>query len=145
MRLSRSCSPHFPFALIQTPPSTPLASHPCHAFLSDFERAATSPYSTLPHLPIPVHRRMPAIIRLRQIAAALHCSGDSCLHARFPSSPRLWCVAYLPRLLPHLQESSKLATGDYMPPPLTNVPAPSRTTASTVLRRSGELHFLHLA
>jgi hypothetical protein len=89
-----------------------------------------------------MHRRTPAIIGLRRITTALHCSGDSRLHTRFPSSPRLWRVAHLPRLLPHSKESSELATGDHAPPPSANVPAPDRTTASTMLHRSGELHCL---
>jgi hypothetical protein len=142
MRLSRPCSPHFPITPVRTPPSAPLTSHPHRAFLSDFECAATSPYSTLPRLAIPVHRRPPAIIGSCQITAALHCFGDSHLRACFPSSPRLWCVAHLPHLLPHPQESTELAAGDHAPPPPTNVPAPGRTTASTVLRHSGELHCL---
>jgi hypothetical protein len=100
IRLSRPCSPHFPFTLVQMQLSARLTSHPRHAFLSDFEHAATSPYSTLPRLAIPVHRRPPAVIGFRWIAAALHCSSDSHLHACFPSSHQLWCVAHLPHFLP---------------------------------------------
>jgi hypothetical protein len=124
MRLSRPYGPHFPFASVQTPPSAPLASRPHHVFLSDFERVTTSPYPTLPRLAVPVHQRSPAIIGLRRITAALHCSGDSRFRARFPSSPQLWHVAHLPYLLPRLQESSELAASDHAPSPSQTSPCP---------------------
>jgi hypothetical protein len=48
---SRSCCPYFPFAPVQMPSSAPLASHPCHALLSNSERTTSSPYS--PYLALP--------------------------------------------------------------------------------------------
>jgi hypothetical protein len=49
--------------------------------LSDSEHPTTSPYSPLPRLTIPVHRRLPAIVGLHRITAALPCSGGSHLRA----------------------------------------------------------------
>jgi hypothetical protein len=50
--------------------------------LSDSEHPTASPYSPLPRLTIPVHRRLPAIVGLHRITAALPCSGGSHLRAR---------------------------------------------------------------
>jgi hypothetical protein len=140
------------------PPLTPTTPPPFFLFHAP-EPALQSPFSfhpnsdvgeCSPHLMSPSHlpiqfracQRTLAVIGLRRIAAALHCSGDSHLRAHFPSSPRLWHVDHLPHLLSHPQESSELIAGDHAPPPLANVPAPDRTIASAVLRRSVELHCL---
>jgi hypothetical protein len=68
----------------------------------------------------------------------LNALGDSRLHACFSSSSWLWCIAHLPHLLLHLQDSSDHATGDHVPPPSSNATTPNRNTASTVPHRYSE-------
>jgi hypothetical protein len=74
MCLSRPWYPHFPFFSVQMPSSTALAYRPCRTLLFDSERATTSPYSPLPCLAIPEHRRSPTIVGLRRVTAILPCS-----------------------------------------------------------------------
>jgi hypothetical protein len=86
------------------PPSTALASHPRRSLLSDSECATTSPYSPLPRLAIPEHRRPPAVVGLRWVTAALPCSWWQ-PPSRAPSPfSRLHLMAHLLLPLTVLQE-----------------------------------------
>jgi hypothetical protein len=72
----------------------------------------------------------------------LTAPGDSRLPKRFSSSPLLRHLAHLPHLLLHPQDLSELTASDHAPPPPSNASASDRTTTSTLLCHSGELHRL---
>jgi hypothetical protein len=120
---------------------------------SDSERPAASP---LPRLAIPMHRRLPTIVRLHRIAATLPCSGGNHLHTHpllsldfvswLTSSSR--CCRSCPRssmavVRAHLwQEAPTPPNSIASPPPAPSVSArpillawlPARTTMVLVVK-----------
>jgi hypothetical protein len=123
--------PIFPSPRFRCRRTLPLTSRPRCALLSDSKRSTTSPYSPLPRLAIPEHRRPPAVIRLRRVATALPAPGGSRLCAR--PLPSLNFISWLTssslslccRSCPRLSTVANRKQPHRQAPPPPHRPAPS--------------------
>jgi hypothetical protein len=118
----------------------PLLTEPSHPCPSAPPPPPTHPDLVLPFLNFGGHLPSPNCAKSPQFF--LTAPGDSRLPTRFSSSPLLRHLAHLPHLLLHPQDLSELTASDHAPPPPSNASASDRTTTSTLLCHSGELHRL---